>query len=113
MVNNSELDAVFAALGDPTRRRIVERLSRGRLTVGELASEFAMSQPAVSKHIKVLERSGLLAREIQGRVHHCRLDPEAMATAAGWLDTQRHFWEAAFGRLDTYFARNPDPERKQ
>ena len=113
MVNNGGLDAVFSALGDPTRRRIVERLSRGRLTVGQLASEFAMSQPAVSKHIKVLERSGLLAREVEGRVHHCRLDPAAMAAASGWLDTQRRFWEAAFGKLDDYFARNPVPERKK
>ena len=68
----------FAALGDPTRRRIVERLARGRLTVGEIASEFSMSQPAISKHLKVLERSGLLEREIDGRVHHCCLDPKAM-----------------------------------
>jgi DNA-binding transcriptional ArsR family regulator len=114
MVNNTAgLDAVFSALGDPTRRRIVERLSQGRLTVGELAAEFAMSQPAVSKHIKVLERSGLLAREVQGRVHHCHLDPDAMAAAAGWLDAQRRFWEAAFGRLDDYFARTPHPERKK
>jgi len=114
MVNNSAgLDAIFAALGDPTRRRIVERLAGGRLSVGELASEFAMSQPAVSKHIKVLERSGLLERDVEGRVHRCRLDPDAMAAAAGWLDTQRRFWEAAFGRLDDYFARTPTPERKQ
>jgi len=109
MVNNvSKLDTVFSALSDPTRRRIVERLARSRLTVGEIASEFSMSQPAVSKHLKVLERSGLLSREIEGRVHHCRLDPRAMQAASGWIDEQRRFWEAAFVRLDEYFARNPE-----
>jgi DNA-binding transcriptional ArsR family regulator len=106
MVNNSlSLDAVFAALGDPTRRRIVERLARERLTVGEIASEFSMSQPAISKHLKVLERSGLLTREIDGRVHHCSLDPRAMRVASTWLTEQRRFWNAAFERLDAYFER--------
>jgi DNA-binding transcriptional ArsR family regulator len=106
MVNNtSRLDAVFAALSDPTRRRIVERLARGRLTVGEIASEFSVSQPAISKHLKVLERSGLLAREIDGRVHHCSLDPAAMRSASTWLEEQRRYWNAAFDRLDAYFER--------
>ncbi len=109
MVNNSlRLDAVFAALSDPTRRRIVERLAHSRLTVGQIASEFSMSQPAVSKHLKVLERSGLLNREIDGRVHHCELEPKAMQAASSWLEEQRRFWEATFARLDDYFARNPE-----
>lgn len=103
-----QLDAVFSALGDPTRRRIVERLAHSRLTVGEIASEFSMSQPGISKHLKVLERSGLLNREIDGRVHHCRLDPRAMQAASGWIEEQRRFWEATFARLDDYFARNPE-----
>jgi len=95
VVNNaSGLDAVFAALSDPTRRRIVERLARGRLTVGEIASEFSVSQPAISKHLKVLERSGLLEREIDGRVHHCRLAPKAMQSASVWIDEQRRYWRA-------------------
>jgi DNA-binding transcriptional ArsR family regulator len=116
MVNNSSgLDAVFAALSDPTRRRIVERLARGRLTVGEIASEFSVSQPAISKHIKVLERSGLLEREIDGRVHHCRLEPQAMQTATTWIEEQRRYWNAAFERLDAYFERTTEPttERKK
>ena len=113
MVNNAaELDAVFSALGDPTRRRIVERLARGRLTVGQIASEFSMSQPAISKHLKVLERSGLLEREIDGRVHRCRLDPKAMQNASTWLDEQRRFWKAAFERLDAYFERTSERKKR-
>jgi len=109
MVNNSPgLDAVFAALSDPTRRRIVERLARGQLTVGEIASEFSISQPAISKHIKVLERSGLLEREVDGRVHHCRLEPKAMQPASTWIDEQRRYWNAAFERLDAYFERSSE-----
>jgi DNA-binding transcriptional ArsR family regulator len=113
MVNNSlRLDAVFAALSDPTRRRIVERLAQRRLTVGQIASEFSMSQPAISKHLKVLERCGLLNREIDGRVHHCRLDPRAMQAASGWIEEQRRFWNAAFERLDAYFERTPERKKR-
>jgi DNA-binding transcriptional ArsR family regulator len=114
MVNNaSGLDSVFAALSDPTRRRIVERLAHRRLTVGEIASEFSMSQPAISKHLKVLERSGLLEREIDGRVHHCRLDPKAMQKASTWIEEQRRYWNAAFERLDAYFERTTEPSRER
>jgi DNA-binding transcriptional ArsR family regulator len=113
MVNNSlGLDAVFGALADPTRRRIVERLARGALTVGEIASEFSVSQPAISKHLKVLERSGLLEREIDGRVHHCRLDPAAMRAASTWIDEQRRYWNAAFERLDAYFERTTERKKR-
>jgi DNA-binding transcriptional ArsR family regulator len=92
MVNNSTgLDAVFGALSDPTRRRIVERLARGRLTVGEIAAEFSVSQPAISKHLKVLERCGLLTREINGRMHYCGLEAAPMRSASTWLDEQRRF----------------------
>ncbi|HUA08457.1 MAG TPA: metalloregulator ArsR/SmtB family transcription factor [Candidatus Acidoferrales bacterium] len=109
MVNNQTgLDGVFGALSDPTRRRIVERLAQRRLTVGEIAAEFSMSQPAISKHLKVLERSGLLARRIEGRVHHCSLRPAAMRAASSWIDEQRRFWEESFAKLDAYFERNPE-----
>jgi DNA-binding transcriptional ArsR family regulator len=104
MVNNSSLDLVFGALSDPTRRRIVERLSRRSLTVGEIAAEFSISQPAVSKHVRVLEQSGLLKREIVGRVHHCMLSPAAMDSAAKWLDKQRAYWNASLDRLDALLA---------
>jgi len=95
------LDDVFSALADPTRRRMVERLARGRHSVGDVASGFAMSQPALSKHVKVLERCGLIKRAVLGRVHYLELDPRAMRSAATWLDRQRSFWEKTLDRLDT------------
>jgi DNA-binding transcriptional ArsR family regulator len=111
MVNSSvQLDAVFFALSDPTRRRIVERLSRRRLTVGEIASEFSISQPAISKHVKVLEESGLLAREIVGREHHCSLSPKAMRKAATWLERQERYWNAALDNLNAYLQQTNDEE---
>ena len=114
MVNYSpRLDAVFSALADPTRRRMVERLARGELTIGALASEFPISQPAISKHIKVLEASGLIAREIRGREHHCRLEPATMRAAASWLDTQQRYWNAALDRLDEYLSRTSPRKKKR
>ena len=101
MVNTFDLDAVFAALSDPTRRRIVERLARRPLTVGEIASEFAISQPGISKHVRVLEESGLLTREVDGRFHRCTLAPESMAAASAWIEKQRAFWNGTLDRLDT------------
>ena len=108
MVNESErLDVVFAALADPTRRHILERLARGPLSVGEIAADFDISQPAISKHVKVLERSGLLSRRIEGRVHYCTLDPRAMQRAVGWIDAQRRFWNATLDRLDSLLTTSP------
>ena len=100
MVNSMKLDRVFSALGDPTRRRIVERLARGSMTVGEIAAGFPISAPAITKHLKVLENSGVLHREITGRVHRCRLEPKAMHAASSWLEAQEAFWNAALDRLD-------------
>ena len=102
MVNTTDLDAVFAALSDPTRRRIVEKLARRPLTVGEIASEFAISQPGISKHVRVLEDCGLLKRMVDGRFHRCTLEPEPMAAASAWIEKQRTFWNATLDRLDTY-----------
>jgi DNA-binding transcriptional ArsR family regulator len=100
MVNSQRnLDAVFAALSDPTRRRIVERLAHGSLTVGEIAAEFPVSQPAISRHVRVLEESGVLARNVVGRVHHCTLAPDAMNGAARWIGRQTAFWNGALDRL--------------
>ncbi len=105
MVNISQnLDAVFAALGDPVRRQIVERLARGPLSAGEIASGFRISQPAISRHLRVLEESGLLERHVLGRVHTCTLSPAAMKAASGWLDKQRSFWTAALDRLGDLLA---------
>ena len=83
MVNySSRLDSVFFALADPTRRRILEKLARKPLTVGEIAAGFSISQPAISKHVKVLEEARLLSRAIKGRVHYCKIVPKAMRDAA-------------------------------
>lgn len=97
------LDRVFSALSDPTRRAIVVRLARGSATVGELAAPFRMTLPAVTKHLKVLERAGLLSREIEGRVHRCRLSGEPMAEASAWIEHHRKFWTAQLDSLSDYF----------
>jgi DNA-binding transcriptional ArsR family regulator len=103
MVNNiQDLNSIFAALADPTRRAIVERLAEGDSTVTELAQPFEMSLPAVSKHLKYLERAGLLVREVDGRVHHCRLRPDPLQQAAQWMNRYRHFWEGQFEALAGY-----------
>ena len=113
MVNNIErLDAVFAALSDPIRRRIVERLARGSLTVGEIASDFPVSQPAISKHLRVLEDSGLLSRRVLGRVHHCSLSPAALQRASSWMERQRRFWVATLDRLGDVLEQ-PSPTKKR
>jgi DNA-binding transcriptional ArsR family regulator len=96
------LDATFAALSDPTRRAILARLAQGEATVSELAEPFPFSLPAVSKHLRVLESAGLLKREIDGRIHRCRLAPEPMKTAAQWIEHYRVFWEKQFDALAKY-----------
>lgn len=113
MVNSpGKLDAVFAALSDPTRRRIVERLARGSLTIGEIAAEFPISQPAISRHVRVLEESGVLDRRVVGRVHHCTLAPDAMNGAAGWIGKQTAFWNKALDRLGEVL-NEPSPRKKK
>jgi DNA-binding transcriptional ArsR family regulator len=101
-IDDPRLDAVFAALADPTRRRIVARLARGTATVGELAEPFAMSLPAVSKHLGVLERAGLLRREVDGRIHRCTLDGKPLAAAVGFIEHYRVFWRDQLDRLADY-----------
>jgi DNA-binding transcriptional ArsR family regulator len=93
----TELDAVFHALGDATRRRMLRELALGERTVGELAKPFAISLAAASKHIKALENAGLIRREVRGRTHLCRLDPGPLASAHAWLSFYERFWT---GRLD-------------
>jgi len=94
---------VFSALSDPTRRAIVARLTRGSATVGELAAPFKMTLPAVTKHIKVLEKAGLLSRRIEGRLHRCRLSGEPMAEASTWIESHRKLWTAQLDSLSDYF----------
>lgn len=114
MVNYPQsLDAVFSALSDPTRRNIIERLARGPLTVGQIAANFSISQPAISKHVRILEESGLLRRQVEGRVHHCHLSPDAIEAAAGWIETQRQFWNGALDRLETLLAQTPQGKKKR
>src|SRR5689334_16978872 len=91
-LQTSQLDTVFHALGDATRRRMLDELSRGERTVSQLAEPFAFSLAAASKHIKVLENAGLIRREVRGRTHLCRLAPEPLASAHQWLSFYERFW---------------------
>jgi DNA-binding transcriptional ArsR family regulator len=96
----TRLDATFAALADPTRRAILARLAAGDASVMELARPFAMSQPAISKHIKVLERAGLISRGTEAHRRPCRIVAKPLAEATVWLEGYRRFWEQSFERLD-------------
>src|SRR5579872_3253357 len=100
MRQSQHLDATFAALADPTRRAILARLAVGEATVTELARPFAMSQPAISKHLKVLERAGLIARGRDAQRRPCRLVAAPLAEANEWLERYREYWEQSFDRLD-------------
>jgi DNA-binding transcriptional ArsR family regulator len=106
MVNYSSesLDAVFSALSDSTRRAILERLVRGEASVSELAEPFKMSLPAVSKHLRILENVGLIAREKEGRINYVHLVAAPMKDAAQWLDHYRKFWDAQLDGLADYLA---------
>jgi DNA-binding transcriptional ArsR family regulator len=96
------LSSTFAALADPTRRAILARLAQGESTVGELAEPFAMSLPAVSKHLKVLERAGLITRGRTAQWRPCRLQAGPLKDLSGWLEHYRRFWDESFDRLDEY-----------
>ena len=101
-VEDRKLNAVFAALADPTRREIVRRLVHGEATVSELAEPFTISFQAVSKHLQVLEHAGMVTRTRRGQERPCRLRPEAMAPASAWLGDYRQLWEHSFDRLDEH-----------
>jgi DNA-binding transcriptional ArsR family regulator len=99
--SSAGLDATFAALADPTRRAILARLAVDEeVSVLDLAKPFSMSQPAISKHLKVLERAGLISRGRDAQRRPCRLEGQALAQAAGWLEGYREFWERSYERLD-------------
>jgi DNA-binding transcriptional ArsR family regulator len=108
----SRLDATFAALADPTRRAILARLATGAASVTELSAPFAMSQPAISKHLKVLERAGLIARGRDAQRRPRRLDAAPLAEATDWLEHYRRFWEQSFDRLDAVLEQMKAGERR-
>jgi DNA-binding transcriptional ArsR family regulator len=101
-MNADRLSLTFAALADPTRRAILARLSRGECSVGDLAKPFDMSLPAVSKHLKVLERAGLIARGREAQWRPCRIEGGPLKSAVNWLEGYRRFWEGSFDRLSEY-----------
>lgn len=102
--NRDRLNATFAALADPTRRAILARLSKGDATVTELTAPFDMSQPAVSKHLRVLERAGLVTRGRDAQRRPCRFEAGPLQLAASWLENYRSYWEESYRRLDTVLA---------
>lgn len=106
------LDAIFTALADPTRRAIVVRLASGEVSVTELAKPFAMSQPAISKHLKVLERAGLVSRGRDAQRRPCRLEAKPLAEATEWMERYREAWERNFQRLDALLEELKNEEKK-
>jgi DNA-binding transcriptional ArsR family regulator len=101
-MSEATLDAAFAALADPTRRAIVARLARGDATVNDLAEPFAMSLPAISKHLKVLERSGLISRSRQAQYRPCHLERERLDEAVAWIEEARQVWTERFDKLEAH-----------
>ena len=115
---SEQLDATFIALADPTRRAILARLMEGEASVNELASPFEISQPAISKHLKILERAGLVSRSASGTRRPVKIEAAPMKQAVDWLEKYRKFWEASFGRLDALLQElqtpvNADKPRKK
>jgi len=111
-----QLDATFGALADPTRRAILARLSRGETSVKELAQPFDISPPAITKHLKVLERAGLITRSREAQWRPCQLNAAPLRDAAQWIEHYRRFWEESFDRLDDYLRQlqtQPHRRRKQ
>ena len=106
------LSATFSALADPTRRAILARLASGEASVTELSEPFEMSMPAISKHLKVLERAGLIARGREAQWRPCRLDAGPLKEVAGWVEHYRRFWEQSFNRLEAYLQELQKKEKK-
>jgi DNA-binding transcriptional ArsR family regulator len=111
-MSTDSLDITFAALADPTRRAILARLARGEASVNELAEPFEMTLPAVSKHLKVLERAGLISRARVAQSRPCRLEAAPLREAADWVEQYRCFWEQSFDRLDEYLHQWQKKEKK-
>ncbi|WP_250124686.1 metalloregulator ArsR/SmtB family transcription factor [Chroococcidiopsis sp. CCMEE 29] len=111
-MSTDQLSVTFAALADPTRRAILAHLAKGEASVTELAQPFEMSLPAISKHLKVLERAGLIARGREAQWRPCRLEAEPLKDAADWIEQYRQFWEQSFDRLDEYLQELQAEEKK-
>jgi DNA-binding transcriptional ArsR family regulator len=111
-MTSARLDSTFAALADPTRRAILARLASGQASVTELAAPFAMSQPAISKHLKVLERAGLISRGRDAQRRPRRLEAKPLAQASAWLERYRQFWERRFQHLDALLDEMQTEEKK-
>lgn len=111
-MGTDQLSLTFAALADPTRRAILARLARGECSVTELSEPFDMSMPAVSKHLRVLERAGLIARGRQAQWRPCRIEAAPIKQVADWAERYRAIWEARFDRLDTYLQQLTTKEKK-
>jgi len=112
-MSTDHLSSTFAALADPTRRAILARLSTGEATVTQLCEPFEMSMPAISKHLKVLERAGLVARSRDAQWRPCRLEAAPLKDVAEWVDAYRRVWEQRFDRLDAYLRTLQTEERKK
>ena len=112
MVKYSVLDRTFAALADPTRREILERLSDGPASVSELARPFGMSMPGLLKHVRILEQAHLVTTQKRGRVRQCRLDPGHLDDAEQWIQTYRRRWERRLDRLGNYLERQKEEEAR-
>ena len=108
MTPPEQLDQTFLAIADPTRRAILARLREGEARVTELAEPFDMSLNGVSKHVRILERAGLVQRRVEGRVHHISFDGRPLAEAASWIETQRRFWEDRLDGLERFLTQQPD-----
>src|SRR5262249_47310819 len=100
--NQAQLDRTFGALAHPIRRGILARLASGEVTVAELAKPHGVSAPAISKHLRILEKAGLMSREKRGREHRCKLEADRMKQAEAWIEHYRQFWEASLDRLEAY-----------
>jgi DNA-binding transcriptional ArsR family regulator len=111
-MQNDHLSLTFAALADPTRRAILARLAEGEASVSELSEPFEISQPAITKHLKVLERAGLISRGRQAQWRPCRLEAEPLKQATGWMEQYRQFWEERLDRLETYLIELQAKENK-
>jgi DNA-binding transcriptional ArsR family regulator len=112
-MSTDRLSSIFSALADPTRRAIVARLASGEASVGELSQPFQMSKPGISKHLKVLERAGLIAKTREAQWRLCRLEAAPLREVADWMEPYRRFWDESFGRLDEHLRQMKEEKEKK